>query len=251
MNSMEEFFESQGRFANLSNNEQICRVGWFIHRIKGHDRFSPRAITDEFRSIHIAPPQAIVYLQRLANRKPPLILQDKRGYFLEGRERKRLDDILLPNANTAAVSKLLSGLVDQIKDGPERVFLEEAIRCYRVAAFRASIVMTWNLAYDHLRRWIISDPARLQDFNAGSRKRFSKSPKTEVVKFDDFDDYKESEFIDACGSGKVFSKNLEHMLREKLKRRNMAAHPSTISILQPQADDVITDLVKNVLVGLK
>lgn len=72
----------------------------------------------------------------------------------------------------------------------------------------------------------------------------------QVVKLDDFDDYKESEFIDACSSGKTISKNLEAMLREKLKRRNMAAHPSAIAILQPQADDVITDLVRNVLIQL-
>jgi hypothetical protein len=36
-------------------------------------------------------------------------------------------------------------------------------------------------------------------------------------------------------------------LREKLKRRNAAAHPSLVVITQAQADDVVTDLVNNVL----
>jgi len=250
MTEIEEFFESQNRFSGMSNNEQICRISWFLHKIRKKDRLTARMITDEFRALHITPPQASVYLPRLTERKPPLLLWDKGGYFLEGRERKRLDDFLEPNSTSVAVSQLLVGLVGQIADGPERVFLNEAIRCYRAAAFRAAIVMTWNLAYDHLRRWIISEPDRLASFNTGAEKRFSKSPKIKVVKRDDFDDFKESEFLDACSTGKVLPKNLEQMLREKLKRRNMAAHPSTIAILRPQADDVITDLVNNILIQL-
>lgn len=251
MNQIEEFFDSQNRFSGLTINEQICRVAWFIHKVRKRDRFTPKMVADEFRALHISPPQTSVYLPRLADRKPALLLYDKNGYFLEGRERKRLDDLLAPNTTSAAVSQLLSGLVDQISDGPERVFLDEAIRCYRVAAFRASIVMTWNLAYDHLRSWIVSDASRLAAFNDGAKRRFTKSPKIEIRTSDDFDDFKESEFIDACSTGKIISKNLEQMLREKLKRRNMAAHPSTIAILQPQADDVISDLVRNVLIQLK
>ncbi|WP_156818815.1 hypothetical protein [Sphingomonas sp. Mn802worker] len=251
MTEFEEFFEAQARFKNLSVNEQICRIAWFLHRIKKVDRFAPRAIAEVFRSVHLAPPQVSVYLSRLATRKPPLFIYDKRGYFLEGQERKRLDDILVPNTKSAAVSKLLSGLIDQVEDGPERVFLDEAIRCYQVAAFRSSIVMTWNLAYNHLRRWVLSDGSRLGQFNEGASKRFTKSPKPLVCKTDDFDEFKESEFLDACSSGKVIQKNLEQMLREKLKRRNMAAHPSSIVILQPQADDVISDLIRNVIIELR
>lgn len=250
MSELDEFFESQDRFAGLSPNEQILRLGWFIHRNRNQDRFSPREISDQFKELHLSPPATSVYLPRLADRKPAPLLWDKRGYYLEGRERRRLDDLLAPSKTTAAVSKLLAGLVDQVPEGPKRVFLDEAIRCYRVSAFRAAIVMTWNLAYDHLRDWVIGDTDRLARFNEGSQKRFTKSAKTVVVKVADFDDYKESEFIDACASGKVFSKNLEVLLREKLRRRNMAAHPSTVSIQQPQADDVISDLVRNVLVGL-
>jgi hypothetical protein len=251
VSELDEFYESQRRFAGLSINEQICHLTWFLHQVLKRDRFSARDVADQFRALHLNPPQLSVYLSRLAEKKPPLVLWDRRGYFLEGRERKRLNDLLNPSASTVVVSKLLLDLTESIQDGPEKVFLDEAIRCYRVAAFRAAIVMTWNLAYDHLRRWLMCNPDRLEAFNLGSKKRFTKSPKSEIYKIEDFEDYKESEFIDACSSGKVISKNLETMLREKLKRRNMAAHPSMITILQPQADDVISDLVRNVLLELK
>jgi hypothetical protein len=42
----------------------------------------------------------------------------------------------------------------KIPDLAERSFLDEGLRCLRCKAFRASIVMTWNLAYDHLCRYI-------------------------------------------------------------------------------------------------
>lgn len=248
--TFDEFFEGQSRFTGLSVNEQICRVAWYLHRHTEHDRFSPKMVIERFREVHLNPPQASIYLNRLTDKKPAPMLWDRRGYFLEGRERKRLDDILQPKKTTAVVSQLMRSLTESISSGPERVFFDEALRCYEVTAFRAAIVMTWNLAYNHLRNWVLKDAERLQCFNDGAAKRFQKSPKDVVRKEEDFDSFKESEFIDACSSGKLFSKNLETMLREKLRRRNMAAHPSSIVILQPQADDVITDLIRNVILSL-
>jgi hypothetical protein len=37
----------------------------------------------------------------------------------------------------------------------------------------------------------------------------------------------------------------------KLERRNIAAHPSQVVIVQHQADDLITDLVNNVVLALR
>ena len=248
--TFEEFLEQNNQFSGISINDQVCRTAWFVHRFLNKDRFSSKDISDQFRSAHINPPQTSVYLPRLAGKKPAPILLDKRGYFLEGRERKRLDGLLSPKATTAKISDLLRSLTNLVTDGPERVFLDEAIRCYEVTAFRAAIVMIWNLAYDHLRTWILADEDRLKKFNDGAAKRFTKSSKPVVINVNDFDDFTESQFLDACNSGKIMSKNLENMLREKLRRRNMAAHPSSIVILQPQADDVITDLVRNVILDL-
>jgi hypothetical protein len=41
------------------------------------------------------------------------------------------------------------------------------------------------------------------------------------------------------------------VLREKLDRRNIAAHPSSVVVQQSQADEVIIDLVNNVVLRLK
>jgi hypothetical protein len=110
--------------------------------------------------------------------------------------------------------------------------------------------MAWNLCYDHLRDWVFSDSLRLQLFNTGLSTRFTKLD-LQIRKLEDFDDLKESQFLDVCHTAKLLSRNLEQMLREKLRRRNMAAHPSRIKITQAQADDVIIDLVENVVLALQ
>lgn len=61
---------------------------------------------------------------------------------------------------------------------------------------------------------------------------------------------KESEFVEAARTGNIIDKNTAQILREKLGRRNMAAHPSRVVITQHSADDMITDLVTNVIMKL-
>jgi hypothetical protein len=53
-----------------------------------------------------------------------------------------------------------------------------------------------------------------------------------------------------CRTASLMPKNIIEILREQLKRRNMAAHPSQVIIMQPQADDTITHLVNNVVLAL-
>ena len=65
---------------------------------------------------------------------------------------------------TIAVDAMLQNLPGRISDEAERLFLSEAIVCFRNKAFRATIVMTWNLAYDHLLTWIVGN--HLAAFNA-------------------------------------------------------------------------------------
>lgn len=146
----------------------------------------------------------------------------------------------------AAVAKVLSDLPSKLPDLAEKEFLTEALNCYRVRAFRASIIMVWNLAYDHLIRWVSADACRLQALNTGVATKYPKKGLV-VLRAEDIDALKESEFIEAARVGKLLDKNITQILEEKLRRRNMAAHPSRVTISQHQADDMITDLVANVV----
>ncbi len=149
------------------------------------------------------------------------------------------------------VSKLLTDLVGKVPDLAEQTFLAEAIKCYRVEAYRSCIVMTWNLAYNHLIEWILKDANRLARFNAAISKRYPKKTNVAVAAYDDFsEELKESETIEVCNTAGLLHGNVIRILREKLGKRNTAAHPSSIVVVQSQADDVVTDLVNNVVLVL-
>lgn len=73
-----------------------------------------------------------------------------------------------------AVSKILIDLPAKVPSIAERAFLNEALKCYRIEAYRSCIVMTWNLAYAHLLDWVLNDTNRLTALNAAIIKRYPK-----------------------------------------------------------------------------
>jgi hypothetical protein len=110
--------------------------------------------------------------------------------------------------------------------------------------------MAWALAMDHVLEWILSDSTRLATFTAQIPVRFPKKPPITIRARMDFQDLKESEIINVLTSADLVSRDVGKILAEKLDRRNIAAHPSTVVMTQPQAEDVITDLVNNVILTL-
>jgi hypothetical protein len=109
--------------------------------------------------------------------------------------------------------------------------------------------MAWNLTFDHLCRWILADVQRLASFNAASATKYPKKP-VKITRFDDFEELKEFDTIEICRTAGLLPKGTADILRDKLKRRNLAAHPSVQIVTQHQADDVITDLINNVVLRL-
>jgi hypothetical protein len=171
------------------------------------------------------------------------------GYKLSPTVRLEFDKKYGQDQTSHAVTKLLTDLPAKVANGAAREYLEEALACYRAKAYRATIVMAWNLAYDHLVEWILADPGRTKDFNAAILVKLPKKGVT-VGKREDFDDLKESELIAVCRQARLIDKNTTHILEGKLTKRNTAAHPSRIKITQHQADDAISDLVNNVILVL-
>lgn len=177
------------------------------------------------------------------------MLRTKGGYKLAGPIRRTFDG-KFRGTGSALVTTLLSDLPGKIPNSAEQAFLSEALDCYRVKAFRAAIVMTWVLAFAHLSDWIVSDATRLSAFNAAIAVRFPSKTGLIIRGVDDLAELKEFETVEIAKTAKLLSKNVGDILLEKLKRRNMAAHPSRVQITQAQADDVITDLINNVVVIL-
>lgn len=237
-------------FDSKEPREKIRLFAWFLHAHRKKETFDNAAIRACFREIHALDPGVSVYLPRMADRRPRDLVRHGGGYKLEGGIRRALDAAYGAHESVVAVTRLLSDLPARLPNAYERTFLIETLDCYKVRAYRAAIVMTWNLGFYHLLRWILDDANRLASFNAAIPTRFPKKVFVRISRLDDFEQFKESETIDLCRVANLFSKNVVEILRDKLKRRNMAAHPSQVVITQSQADDMITDLVNNVVLAL-
>lgn len=215
--------------------------------------FQPADIAKCYDKLHIAPPSGFGgYFTNLL-RPGKGLLKDRSGYRLEHGVRTEFDAQHGTREITIQVTDLLLKLPERIPDLAERTYLTEALICFKHKAFRAAIVMTWNLAYHHLcdhilkkhqdefnKRWIVVYP--------GHHRKGTKA----IASMDDFADHlKESEVIEICNSADIITKDVYKILGGKLGRRNSAAHPSTVVIEQLQAEEFIDDVIKNVVLKLK
>jgi hypothetical protein len=247
---LEELVNQVAGFDNAVPKERIKLFAWWLHVHDKKDFFTISDIRGCFASLHIGePPSLSTYIARLVEAKD--FLQEKQNFKLSRGVRVELDRKFGVHQSAVAVSKLLTDLIGKVSDVAEQSFLAEAIKCYRVEAYRACIVMVWNVTYNHLLNWILHDADRLAKFNANIAKRNSKKSGVSVAKYDDFEDFKEREVIDICNIASLYNASVYKILVGKLDRRNISAHPSTVVIVQSQADDTITDLVNNVVLGLQ
>lgn len=110
--------------------------------------------------------------------------------------------------------------------------------------------MAWNLAYDHLCGYVLNSSSRLANFNSQLLRSFPKARVSAVNNRDDLSDLKESEVLQVCRSANIITTDLLKILKEKLDKRNTAAHPSTVDIAPHTAEEYIIDLIPNVVLKL-
>lgn len=192
------------------------------------------------------------FIAQMERRKPKQVLRNAQGYALERTIKKELEEKYGQRAATVQADKLLRELPNKIPDLGERSFLDEAIKCFRAGAFRSSIVTTWNLTYYHLCDHILRN--HLAAFNTQWPKSFQQKHKNAciptVTRYDDFSELKESEVIQICRSANIINRNITKILKEKLDKRNMAAHPSSVVFVPHTAEEFIIDLITNVVLKL-
>lgn len=249
MSSVADFAGSVPGFYRNTSVDQLLALAWYVEARQQRASFDGAHMRQCFKDVGVDAPDMSVYLPRLAAKKPPQLVNEKGGYRLAGTVRRALDSRLGGDPTTVAVAKALTDLPSRLPDLAEREFLTEALNCYRVRAYRAAVIMAWNLTYDHFVRWVFADASRLASMNGGIAAKYQKKNLT-LAKHEDADELKESEFIEAARTGNLLDKNTAQILREKLGRRNMAAHPSRVAITQHSADEMITDLVTNVILKL-
>lgn len=234
---------SSWRFA-----DQVRYFCWYLHTHKKREWLQPTEAKACFDELAMEPPANVAsYFTSMVNRTPKQMLKSKGGYKLEKKLLDQLDKEYGSRASTVAVADALAALPEKIPGLAEREYITEALICFKHKAFRAAIVMTWNLAYDHLANWILGDPSRLSAFNV--RLATQTNPGIGQIKTrDDFTHLKESVVITL--SRKIVSEGQFKVLEEKLDRRNAVAHPGGLVVNDVTAEEFIRDLVDNIVLKL-
>lgn len=245
---LNEFIHEVDGFGTWQFVDKIKLFAWFLQTHQKQSRFSGTDIRNCFTATGSAPPTSISpFLNDQIKKKPPQMLKDGSGFYLERSIRDDFDRKYGQRAITVQVHATLRDLPTKLPDLQEREYLEEALRCLKATAYRAAIVMSWNVAYDHLCDQIVKK--HLAAFNAQLAAQFTKQ-KIVVAVREDFYDLNEARVIEVSRAAGIVDKNVFAVLDASLKTRNRAAHPSGSTFLQPQAENFILDLVNNAVLKI-
>lgn len=252
---IENLVKSISGFKSWSHVDKIKFFAWYSHTFDKSNYFSAKMITLYYDILHLELPGNIHSLiASMEKKKPKEVSKSYEGYKLLAHVRDDFSNRFLKNEVSLEIASLLENLPRNIHDINEKVYLEEALKCFKAGSSRAAVVMTWNLAFSHLCFYILNDAGKLKAFNDTWFSTFPGQHKKQVLtihKIEDFcENLKESETLEIAKNAKIFSGDVYKIMKAKLGRRNSAAHPSHVVIGKLQAEEFIDDLVKNVLMKL-
>lgn len=242
---LEEFFGKFDDFTDWEDKKIIDFISYFYTSDDNLAVITAGKIDESMVGLDLRKySRTAAYLSEESKNKKGKYVKQKMGYRLQRATQNNIKKIVENEPRVIAVSEQLNDLVNQVRDSQELSFLHEAINCYKVQAYRASIIMVWTLTMDHLLKYVFGQ--KLNDFNSAISKSADKKIK-QIVDFEDFGDIKEVKLIELMRSAGIISNDARKILDTKLGIRNSAAHPSGITFPQPKATEFIGDLIDNIL----
>jgi hypothetical protein len=254
--TIEQFVTEADPKRSLPERFWVLLFAYHLRKYGSQTAFTAAQIQTCFDDGLVKRPENIdgVLVKLLKGKKPPLIrVRDEFSYSLSRDGLAEVEDYLasttgrhgLPEDLRSTVLPYLRKLASRIASESKRRFLAEAISCLGAEAPRASIVMMWILTMDHLYEHVLQH--NLAPFNAALQAKGGKWAKIVIGSKDDFEDLKESEFIELLRSSGAITNDIRKILDEKLGVRNSCAHPSGITVHATKVINFIEDLVDNVI----
>jgi hypothetical protein len=253
--SPRDFFAQFPNHADFSRKSQVVLFAYYLRQFEGATHFSASDIKRCFRAALLKEPTDLATLMAsLAKGKEARLLKLKtRRYAISLYGVNEVEAILpasVPKPGPgssllAAALPLLQRTIAKVSDSQRRDFLAEAISCLEVGARRATVVLSWIAALDHMQEYVFAHG--LTAFNSALTKQSGKLNKLKIVTKDDFGDLKESEFIAICRSANLITNDIRKILDEKLGFRNSCAHPSSIAVGDSKVLSFVEDLVDNII----
>jgi hypothetical protein len=250
MGQLEEFIKKIDKFETFPSSLQCDYFLYYLTEVVKKDDVAAKDIELCFSSLKLHKYSNIpVYLKQNSVKKggkKPKFLKLGNGFQLERQKIIELRSTVFEDKHFTETENTLRTLLDKITNHSEKEFLLEAIKCFEVEAFRASMILVWLLTIDHLYEFILLN--KVGDFNAELMKVTDKRIKVSmIVSKDGFADIPEGKFIELCRASQIITNDIRKILDTKLGIRNSIAHPSTITIGRGKAFEFIEDLVHNVI----
>jgi hypothetical protein len=251
---LEDFALAADGFFGLNQTEQIDYFLYFLSVTKGIAKTSATLIRQCFVLLDLFPytyiSQYLTNNLKKTGKLPPKFLRTKEGFQLHRETKLAIEAVLKTKPLKAKAKSDLTSLLSHVTNTNENQFLKEAIACFHIEAYRAAIVMVWNLTLDHLFEYILKND--LLAFNSALSKNTDKRIKiSSISRKDDFSEIPEGKFIELCKSGGVITNDVRKILDTKLGIRNSYAHPSSLTVSESKAVDFIEDMVNNVVLKYK
>jgi hypothetical protein len=156
------------------------------------------------------------------------------------------------DAEREAPAKALHSLHEAVRKSPlnYRSYLEEAVLCYEVGAYRGAVLMVWSAVVEHLYGVIESRLGGLKAVEQANEARFrGSSAYKKVRKKNDLLYLGDKNFLLICEDAGVFNRNARSLLEERLALRNRCGHPTGYAVGREETVVFIESLINNVLSG--
>lgn len=240
------FVDNFPAFATWDKKEQVDYIAYFLQERLGYESFTATQIRTCIHLLALSPYSRVsAYLSENTKGRVAKYVKSKKGYRLERSHCFMVKAAIGDEVVKTKVSQQLLDLIPSVSDTIEKDFLEEAIKCYSVEAYRASVVLFWILTIYHLRNYIFYG-TKLTDFNiALAQNPYKKLGKISI--YDDFSDIPDFKFIELMRSANIISSDIRKILAEKLDIRNTAAHPALVKLTGHKATEFGLDLINNII----
>lgn len=252
MNStkLTKFVDNIPDFSDFSKEDQIIHFGYYLQKNENLTHFSVPEIKKCFETIPLQTPTNLPSrLSKLAKKpKNRIVFIQRKGYQISYPEKLKIDTAVHGSLPHISITRELNNLPLVLSRKAEQIFLKEIITCYRTKSWRAVIILMWIMTMDHLQDYVLKK--NLKKFNTALQTN-KKYQSLKISKKEDFEDVKESHFIQALRTAKLITKNQKQILDAKLTDRNAYAHPSTLQLQPSKALDFVEDLVNNILKVIK
>lgn len=249
-----DFLKSVPNYTGFSRKSCVVLFAYYLRQHGGTIEFTSADIKKCFQLAMLKVPTDLADLIRIQTRgkDAPLIAMKPSGHFGLSIHGVNQVEAVLP-AKTAlgstsglsdAALSYLQRTIAKVTDAQRREFLAEGIACVAIGAKRATIVLSWIAAMDHMYEYVFT--RGLHAFNGALAQQTGKLASLTISKRDELIELQESDFIRVCRTASLITKDMKKLMDEKLDFRNSCAHPSGISVGDSKVLSFVEDLVDNV-----